>query len=209
MEEAQRGATSEGLLLLRSEYCGLVEWLGLLAPHVRRTLTRSGPMQDRKGPDMVPRRERARPLRAQARHRREEEWGGSRRASRMPSRGRPFCGLRVLLVLPPPRRQSPMTWNQGHLKFFRISTRHATLAKKIGPKPVSFKASLPSDQLVFWDELSIDLQWIDVEALLHVIDTATTFSSATFLSQYGQSVEGVWSALVECWCSLYTGFPTS
>lgn len=93
------------------------------------------------------------------------------------------------------------------LKVLEEINNACSTCQKFGPKPVSFKASLPPEKLVFGDELSMDLQWIDGEAVLHVIDTATKFSSATFLDLYGHSTEGIWTAFVECWCSLYTGFP--
>jgi hypothetical protein len=51
------------------------------------------------------------------------------------------------------------------------------------------------EDIVFGDELSIDLMFIDGQAVLHVADTGTRFSAATFLDSYnglfGQSVEGV------------------
>jgi hypothetical protein len=68
------------------------------------------------------------------------------------------------------------------------------------------------EDIVFGDELSIDLMFIDGQAVLHVVDTATRFSAVTFLDSYngsfGQSVEGVWLALIQTWFTLYTGYPT-
>lgn len=93
------------------------------------------------------------------------------------------------------------------LKTLEEINKACNTCQKFGPKPVRFKASLPTEELVFGDELSMDLQWIDGEPILHVINTATKFSAATFLETYGLSTEGVWTAFMECWCSLYTGFP--
>ena len=78
--------------------------------------------------------------------------------------------------------------------------------------PVRFKASLPTEEdLVFGDELSIDLMFLDGKAVLHIVDTATRFSAATFLDshgeKYGQSVEGIWLAFVMTWATMYTGYP--
>lgn len=47
--------------------------------------------------------------------------------------------------------------------------------------------------------------WLDGKAVLHVVDAHTHFSGAEFLK--GQSVEDVWEAFIQCWDSLYTGFP--
>lgn len=55
------------------------------------------------------------------------------------------------------------------------------------------------------------MQWNDGDAILHVVDTATRFSATTFLDRngrnYSQSVKGAWTASIECWSSLCTGFP--
>lgn len=104
------------------------------------------------------------------------------------------------------KRTKVQKLDEDTLKVLEEINKACNTCQKYGPKLVSFKASLPPDKLVFGDELSIDLQWIDGEAVLHVIDTATKFSSATFLDIHGHSTEGIWTAFVECWCSLYTGF---
>ena len=53
--------------------------------------------------------------------------------------------------------------------------------------------------------------FLEQKAVLHVIDTATRFSSTIFLdahgATYGQSLEGIWLAFVEAWCTLYTVLP--
>jgi hypothetical protein len=68
-----------------------------------------------------------------------------------------------------------------------------------------------ADKLVFGDELSIDLMWIEGDAVLHVVDTATRFSATTYLdtngADYGQGVDGIWSALVDCWVATFSGYP--
>jgi hypothetical protein len=84
--------------------------------------------------------------------------------------------------------------------------------QRYGPKPLRFIASIPTeDAMVFGEELSIDLMWVYGGAVLHIIDTATRFSSSTFLdkynSNYGQSVDGIWTAFIETWCTAYTGYP--
>jgi hypothetical protein len=64
---------------------------------------------------------------------------------------------------------------------------------------------------IIGDELSIDLMWIEGDAELHVIYTATRFSAITYLdtngADYGQGVDGIWSALVDCWVATYSGYP--
>ena len=47
--------------------------------------------------------------------------------------------------------------------------------------------------------------WIDKTPLLHVVDTQTHFSSALFLQD--SSTESVWFAFLECWATIYPGYP--
>lgn len=75
-----------------------------------------------------------------------------------------------------------------------------------------FKAFVPNkNKLVFGDDISDDLMFLNDKASLKVIDTATRFSSATILdiheSNYGQSTEEVWVASMKCWCTMYTTYP--
>ena len=84
--------------------------------------------------------------------------------------------------------------------------------QRFGPTPVRFKVSLPTeDDIKFGEELSIDLMWLDGKAVLHIVDTATRFSAASFLDSsgqdYGQSVEGIWLSFIEIWCAMYTCYP--
>jgi hypothetical protein len=48
-------------------------------------------------------------------------------------------------------------------------------------QPLRFSVRIPDEKLVFNDELSMDLLWIDGEPALHVVDTATRFGAAVFL----------------------------
>jgi hypothetical protein len=52
---------------------------------------------------------------------------------------------------------------------------------------VRFKVSIPEDDLVFGDEVSIDLMFLDGNAVLHVVDTATRFSAAAFLDAHDET----------------------
>jgi hypothetical protein len=63
------------------------------------------------------------------------------------------------------------------------------------------------DDIVFNQEIRLDLIYIDGRPVLHVVDTGTTFESATFLDE--QSFGSVWNAFLRCWSTMYVGFPTS
>ena len=72
-------------------------------------------------------------------------------------------------------------------------------------------ALLTIQDVKFREEISMDLIFIEGKAILHIVDTATRFSSAICLDSQGnndgKSVNGVWLAFLEAWCNLYTGFP--
>jgi hypothetical protein len=62
--------------------------------------------------------------------------------------------------------------------------------QKLGPRPIRFKVSLPNmEDIVFGDELSNDLMFIDGQAVLLAVNTATRFSAATFLDSHN----GFWT----------------
>lgn len=46
---------------------------------------------------------------------------------------------------------------------------------------------------------------IEGKPALHIVDEATRFSSARYLSDV--STETIWKAIVECWTSIYNGLP--
>ena len=110
------------------------------------------------------------------------------------------------------RLARPFEADEPTKQFHQSLQAACDICQRLGPTPVLFKVSLPNEQdLEFGDELSIDLMLLDGKAVPHVIDTATRFSSAIFLdahgATYGQSVEVIWLAFVEAWCTMYTGLP--
>jgi hypothetical protein len=106
----------------------------------------------------------------------------------------------------------PDDTNQETILLLQQIASACATCQKLGPRPIRFKVSLPNmEDIVFGDEISIGLMFIDGQAVLHVVDTATRFSAATFLESHSgsfrQSVEGVWLALIETRFTLYTGYP--
>lgn len=49
------------------------------------------------------------------------------------------------------------------------------------------------------------LMWLEVNPVLHIVDTQTPFHNATVL--HSKRAEHIWSAFVECWASLYVEYP--
>ena len=91
-------------------------------------------------------------------------------------------------------------------------SKYCEICQRNARPPLRFKVTIPTkDNLKFCEEVSMDLMFLDGKAVLHVIDTATRFSAATFLDShgqnYGQSTEGIWLAFLEIWCIPYLGYP--
>lgn len=51
----------------------------------------------------------------------------------------------------------------------------------------------------------------DDREVLHIVDSVKRFSAATYLGyngiNYGHSAEGILLALIDTWCTMYTGYP--
>lgn len=66
-------------------------------------------------------------------------------------------------------------------------------------------------RLVFGEELSIDLMFLDWNAVLPVVDTAKSFSASTFLNSNrdtsGHSVKETWLSFAQTCYIIYTGYP--
>ena len=110
------------------------------------------------------------------------------------------------------KRARPWETDAGTKEVLEQISKACDACQRLGPTPLRFKTSLPNEEdLIFGDKVSIDLMWVDGKAVLHVVDTATRFSAATFLDanvmDYGHSVEGIWLAFFEIWCTMYTAYP--
>lgn len=119
------------------------------------------------------------------------------------------------------KRARPDETDSKTMEILKDISQKCDPCQRMGPTPIRFRASIPEAELVFGDEVSIDLTWINGVAVMHLVDTATRFSAATFVPgpntprihtlgstpRYGQSVDGVWAAFIECWCAMYTGYP--
>lgn len=107
----------------------------------------------------------------------------------------------------------PWETDEKSKDIFEDIAKNCDTCQRHSAPPIRFKVSLPTEEqnLVFGDELSLDLMWLDSKAVLQIVDTATRFNAATFLDSngetYGQSVEGVWFAFIQTWVTMYTGYP--
>lgn len=72
-------------------------------------------------------------------------------------------------------------------------------------RPLRFLASVTPDELLFNHEIAVGLLWLESRPVLHVISTHTCFQCAAV--RRAKNVEAIWSVLLECWCTIYTGYP--
>eukprot|EP00171_Calliarthron_tuberculosum_P023580 IDg23580t1 len=110
------------------------------------------------------------------------------------------------------RRAKPKQAETHDAKLLKEISKKCDTCQKFGPKPNRFQVTLPKEEdLVFGEELSMDLMNIRGNKILHLICTSTRFSAAVFVdlneADYGQGANGLWEAFLDIWCTVYTGYP--
>lgn len=71
--------------------------------------------------------------------------------------------------------------------------------------PFRFKASLPSEDIIFNHELTLDLFWLAKDPVLHIIYVHTNFQTCAFLTY--KSFDGTWTLFVHLWATIFQGYP--
>jgi hypothetical protein len=89
------------------------------------------------------------------------------------------------------------------MKLQKIAEACATCQETAVPQQ-RFKVAFPHDGR-FAEEIALDLQYIDGISLLHLIDLTTGFGAAQWLQS--ATVEAVWETFLECWATVYVGYP--
>lgn len=103
------------------------------------------------------------------------------------------------------KRAHPEQLTPSTRKMLEDISRNCATCTTFSSKPLRFRVSMPADDLVFNQEISLDLFWLDGKAVLHIVDLGTGFSNAVFLN--GHSVNDVWAAYTQCWSTVYVGHP--
>ena len=102
------------------------------------------------------------------------------------------------------RRADPKRVDDQTRETLERIYRSCDPCQRMSPKPFVFQVSMPDD-IVFNNEVVVDLMWLDGKPVLHIVDRGTHYSAASFVTD--ESAETTWNTLVRCWVSLYTGFP--
>lgn len=90
--------------------------------------------------------------------------------------------------------------------FINQVTRACVTCTAISDKPISFSVRRP-DEIVFNQQLLIDIMYFNSKPILHVADRGTRFSAARYLRK--ADAQTVWNTFVQSWSSLYIGYPES
>ena len=77
--------------------------------------------------------------------------------------------------------------------------------QRVQPGPNRFKVTFGGESVKFNEEVVIDIMYLDGKPVLHLVDAETHFSATRFLPDV--STRTVWSTIVQCWSSVYTGLP--
>ena len=102
------------------------------------------------------------------------------------------------------RRARPSETTPETQKLLQKISDNCKYCRMHSPGPFRFRAS-PEVITAFNEEVAVDLVWLDGRPALHAVDVGTHYQNAVFLK--GESVQHVWEALIECWASVYIGFP--
>ena len=77
--------------------------------------------------------------------------------------------------------------------------------KEFSSRPFRFRASIPDNDIVYNHELELYLLWLNGIPALNVVDTHNSFQNSIFVED--KTPEGLWKAFIECWTTVYLGFP--
>ena len=105
------------------------------------------------------------------------------------------------------RRAAPSELDAKTRIFLDEIVAHCNSCQRMAPKPFVFQVTMP-DNIVFNHEVCMDLCWLESrpqKPVLHVVDRGTHFSAARFVAS--ESAESIWNTFLECWVSIYVGFP--
>ncbi len=84
-------------------------------------------------------------------------------------------------------------------------TRSSDTCKRHASKPKRFKLTVGSEDSRFNHAVAADIMFIHGKPILHLVDEATHFSSATWMIR--TTSLAVWKAFTRCWSQIYMGPP--
>jgi transposase InsO family protein len=104
------------------------------------------------------------------------------------------------------RRARPDSLPADTLKVLQDINHACHTCQTYSRKPMNFQVRFPDD-VVFNQEVLLDLYWLDKRPALSIVDVGTGFCASRFLT--AENVETVWNTFIEAWSLLYVGLPQS
>lgn len=95
------------------------------------------------------------------------------------------------------KRAEPATTNTGMYDLLENVRDTCDKFQRNAAEPHRFRVSLPTEDCVFNRKFSMDIMFLDANALLNVVDRDTNFGAACFLS--GESASHVWRTFQNIW----------
>lgn len=96
--------------------------------------------------------------------------------------------------------------NEDTREFIESIARSCTTCAEISDRPISFSVRMPDD-VVFNQELLIDIMYKDKRPILHIVDRGTRFSAAKYLKK--ADAKTVWNTFIQLWSTMYIGHTRS
>lgn len=115
--------------------------------------------------------------------------------------GHPTVGALSKLL----RRANPNKFDNSTRHAIEDITNMCSICQKHSSKPRRFKVTIGSDDLRFNHIIAVDIMYIQSMAVLHIVDEATHYSTATFMRSH--TAEDTWKAILRCWIRIYLGPP--
>ena len=103
------------------------------------------------------------------------------------------------------KRAKPADANEDTRANLERITKHCSQCQIHGQKPRRFKFTLRKEDVDFNHIIYADICHIDDKPVLHVVDEATDYQAARWLTK--MTAEAVWQALRICWIDAYLGPP--
>ena len=91
------------------------------------------------------------------------------------------------------------------LKILKDIGKRCDPCQRIQNAPKRFRVSFGAENVRFNERILLDIMYLEGKPVLHIVDEATRFSAARFLSDV--STKTIWRAILECWGTIYTGLP--
>ena len=103
------------------------------------------------------------------------------------------------------RKARPEEATPETLSVLEDLTKRCDPCQCVQSAPWRFRVSFGAEHVRFNERILLDIMYINVRAILHIIDEGTNFSAARFLPDV--STKSIWKTILECWATICTGLP--